>query len=221
MRRLGRLVLLLVVVLLGVGVAAGFWSARTPPAWFKPPAPTEASRERGWTVERRLAEEFSRIRAEQPTWSLRVREEDLNLWLAERLRPWVEHRGAWPESVGRVQVRLAKGRVSLAVELTDLDSVAVLEATPVASKEDGSVTLRWTSAGFGRLRLPWPDARVRGAVLDRVTGGREDLAAFAEVLEGLTIPGAIDLGDGRRVSLLDAEVGEGEAILDLVTAPAD
>lgn len=221
MRRLGRLVLFLVVVLLAVGIAAGFWSARTPPAWFKPPASNEASRERGWTVERRLAEEFSRIRAEQPTWSLRVREEDLNLWLAERLRPWVEHRGAWPESVGRVQVRLAEGRVSLAIELKDLGSVAVLEAAPVASKEDGSVTLRWTSAGFGRLRLPWPDAGVRNAVLDRLTGGREEHAAFAEVLEGLTIPGSIDLGDGRRVSLLDAEVGDGEAILDLVTAPAD
>lgn len=221
MKRVLKSILLVLVVLVGLGVGLGYWSARTPPSWFKPPAASEAVKERGWTVESRLAEEFSKIRAEQPIWGVRVTEDDLNAWLADRLRPWVEHRGAWPEEIGAVQVRLAEGRVGLAVELVDLGSVAVLEAEPVASSEDGSVTLRWTSAGFGRLRVPWPDARVRDAVLGRLLadeGGQVELAAL---LDGLSLPGFIDLPDGRRVSLLEATIGDGEAVLGFVTAPRE
>ncbi|MGA0172512.1 MAG: hypothetical protein ACO3NL_02565, partial [Phycisphaerales bacterium] len=182
MKRLFKLLVLGFFVVLALAIGAGFWSARTPPTWFKPAPPSEAVKERGWTVERRLAEEFSKIRNEEPVWAVRVTEGDLNAWLADRLRPWVEHRGAWPEAIGATQVRLADGKVSLAVELVDLGSVAVLEAEPVASPEDGSVTLRWTSAGFGRLRLPWPDAGIRSAVLDRLLAGEAGSAELSTLL---------------------------------------
>ncbi len=221
MKRLFKLLVLGFFVVLALAIGAGFWSARTPPTWFKPVPPSEAVKERGWTVERRLAEEFSKIRNEEPVWAVRVTEADLNAWLADRLRPWVEHRGAWPEAIGATQVRLADGKVSLAVELVDLGSVAVLEAEPVASPEDGSVTLRWTSAGFGRLRLPWPDAGVRSAVLDRLLAGEAGSAELSALLDGLSLPGAFDLPDGRRVSLLDAEIGDGEAVVGFVTAPRE
>ena len=221
MRRLFKLLVLGFFVALALAIGAGFWSARTPPPWFKPPAASEAVKERGWTVERRLAEAFSKVRTEEPIWAIRVEEADLNAWLADRLRPWVEHRGAWPEEIGAVQVRLAKGRLALAVELVDLGSVAVLEAEPVASKDDGSVTLRWTSAGFGRLRLPWPDARVRDAVLGRLVGDTGGQAELATLLEGISLPGAFDLPDGRRVSLLEASIGDGEAVVGFVTAPRE
>lgn len=221
MRRLVKLLVLGLFVALALAIGAGFWSARTPPAWFKPPVASEAVKERGWTVERRLAEEFSKIRTEDPVWAIRVSEEDLNAWLADRLRPWVEHRGTWPAAIGAAQVRLAEGRLSLAVELVDLGSVAVLEAEPIASPEDGSVPLRWTSAGFGRLRLPWPDARVRDAVLGRLVGDSGGQAELAALLEGLSLPGAFDLPDGRRISLLDAEIGDGEAVVGFVTAPRE
>ena len=138
MKRLFKLLVLGFFVVLALAIGAGFWSARTPPTWFEPVPPSEAVKERGWTVERRLAEEFSKIRNEEPVWAVRVTEGDLNAWLADRLRPWVEHRGAWPEAIGATQVRLADGKVSLAVELVDLGSVAVLEAEPVASPEDGT-----------------------------------------------------------------------------------
>ncbi|MGA0871715.1 MAG: hypothetical protein ACO3SJ_02455 [Phycisphaerales bacterium] len=221
MKRLFKLLVLGFFVVLALAIGAGFWSARTPPTWFKPVPPSEAVKERGWTVERRLAEEFSKIRNEEPVWAVRVTEADLNAWLADRLRPWVEHRGAWPEAIGATQVRLADGKVSLAVELVDLGSVAVLEAEPVASPEDGSVTLRWTSAGFGRLRLPWPDAGVRSAVLDRLLAGEAGSAELSALLDGLSLPGAFDLPDGRRVSLLDAQIGDGEAVVGFVTAPRE
>jgi hypothetical protein len=221
MKRLFKLLVLGFFVVLALAIGAGFWSARTPPTWFKPVPPSEAVKERGWTVERRLAEEFSKIRNEEPVWAIRVTEADLNAWLADRLRPWVEHRGAWPEAIGATQVRLADGKVSLAVELVDLGSVAVLEAEPVASPEDGSVTLRWTSAGFGRLRLPWPDAGVRSAVLDRLLAGEAGSAELSALLDGLSLPGAFDLPDGRRVSLLDAQIGDGEAVVGFVTAPRE
>ena len=120
-----------------------------------------------------------------------------------------------------MQVRLAEGRLSLAVELIDFGSVAVLEAQPVASKEDCSVTLRWTSAGFGRLRLPWPYARVRDAVLGRLVGDTGGQAELAALLEGISLPGAFDLPDGRRVSLLEASIGDGEAVVGFVTAPRE
>jgi len=211
--------LLVFAVLIAVGVAsASWWSSRRTPQWFAPPPPSESRGERAWQVERRFAEEFSKVRADAPLWGLRIRESDLNVWLSDRLRPWVEHRGRWPEQLGDVQVHLTPDTVVLGVELLDLDTVAFLEGVPVEA-EDGSISLRWTAAGIGRLRIPWPEARVRSAILGRFGGG--ELAELEALLEGVSVPGAIPLPDGRVVSVLGGEIGDGEAVLELVTAPGD
>lgn len=188
------------------------------PEWFAPPAATESRGERAWQVEQRFAEEFTKIRRDEPLWGLRIREADLNVWLADRLKPWVEHRGRWPEQLGDVQVRLSPDAVVLGVELLDLDTVAFLEGVPVAG-EDGSISLEWTAAGLGRLRIPWPDRRVRSAILGRIGGG--ELAGFDALLDGVAVPGEIPLPDGRVVSVLGGEIGDGEAVLELVTAPSE
>jgi hypothetical protein len=213
-RRVPTIVLLIVV---GV-VSYLWWTTRSVPAWFTPPEATEARRERAWQVEQRFAEEFSKVRAEAPLWALRVRESDLNTWLADRLRPWAEHRGSWPEQLGDVQVHLSPDTVVLGVELRDLDTVAFLEGVPEEG-EDGSIALRWTAAGIGRLRIPWPERRVRAAILGRLRGG--ELADLEALLDGVSVPGAIGLPDGRVVSVLGGEIGDGEAVLELVTAPGD
>lgn len=212
-----RLATLLVLVVVGVASFV-WWTGHRVPTWFAPPAPTEDRRERAWQVEQRFAEEFTKVRRDEPLWGLRIREADLNTWLADRLKPWIEHRGKWPERLGNVQVRLSPDTVVLGVELLDLDTVAFLEGVPVAG-EDGSISLEWTAAGLGRLRIPWPDRRVRSAILGRIGGG--ELARFDALLDGVAVPGEIPLPDGRVVSVLGGEIGDGEAVLELVTAPGE
>lgn len=207
------------VLLVGVGVASYlWWTSHRTPEWFAPPVPTEARSKRAWQVEQRFAEEFSKIRREEPLWALRVREDDLNSWLADRLKPWVEHRGQWPEQLGDVQVHLSPDAVVLGVELLDLETVAFLEGVPTEG-EDGSIALEWTAAGIGRLRIPWPDRTVRSAILGRLGGG--GLAEFDAMLDAVAVPGAFPLPDGRVVSVLGGELGDGELVLELVTAPGD
>ena len=63
------------------------------------------------------------------------------------------------------------------------------------------------------------------ALLDQLGIVAEPVLASVEagnaVPVSLPLPGAFDLPDGRRVSLLEASIGDGEAVVGFVTAPRE
>ena len=102
--------ILLFAVLLGLGFLA--WASQSAPGWYAPVDPYDPDVSTlAETVEYRVAEELTKVRADEEPWALRVRDEQVNAWLASRLPEWVAHDGGrgWPDEVGG-DVELDKGR---------------------------------------------------------------------------------------------------------------
>jgi hypothetical protein len=202
--------------------------ARRPPAWWQPPPATAETAERGAAIEQALAAAFSRVRPDGEAWTLRLSEDDLNAWLAERLPQWVGSGflGAdpqWPPSLGLVQVHFGEGRVEIAVELLDLGMVARLSAVPAYSREGWG--LEWVDAGIGRIDAGIAGERLRGELVARL-GELVEAEALAGLRRGDgSGPAAVRLegfrlADGRRVRIEGGRLREGELELTLATQDA-
>jgi hypothetical protein len=166
-----------------IAIGGGWLLSYLPPSWYQPPtAGEEHANELAAAVELRLAEELHKIRQEEPVWAVRIREEQINAWLATRMPKWLEHeRGVrWPAVLGSPQVRLEDGRMSVAVPI----AVVAAEGEPavlgdLAGRivtlviqpylEDGELRLTLSDIRIGRLPVPGdPIEKVRKAVGDRL-----------------------------------------------------
>ena len=195
LRRLARMALVAMAVLVPVVAVALTLAIRTP-RWWKPVPRTDATAaDRAAAFEQSLVAEFTRVRPDSPEWAVRIRESDVNDWLGTRLPAWLESRG---EAVPiAVQARFTPGIVRVGADLERV--VAWWQACP---EPDGG-GVRFARAGGGVGRLPVP---LVGAGLDQ-----------ALKPSALAVP--LSLADGRRVSLLDVEVLDGEVRLRLRTDP--
>jgi hypothetical protein len=193
---------LLVVVALAAGLAA---LARRAPAWWQP---TERDASGALDVARALeqgiASETTRVRGPgaQP-WSVRVRAADVNAWLGARLPQWLEHDRSlpWPEGVNRVRVAIDADGLALAADWNGFVVTTRWVVEPGAVGAPATLRAAGTSVGS----LPLPLAAGVGAWFVPELGRPLELRSR--------------LGDGRSVAVVDAEFGDGEAILDCVTAP--
>jgi hypothetical protein len=224
--RVGLFVALVLVILLTAGML-GLWRLTyMAPAWWSPPDPddrqTEALAER---VEYRLAEEAHKIRTEPSPWWIEIKQDQINAWLASRLPDWVahEHGLQWPAEVGRPQVNLNEGGVSVGVDIeTDVGTRYVV-AHLAPRFVDGELSLTLDSVSVGRMRIPGSSV---GSVMDRVrasgTGRFLDdpsVEALIAALEGgQAIDPTLTLNDGRRVRLLDVRCTRGALLLQCRTA---
>jgi len=197
LRRLLRVAAVAAIVLLPIaGVAAML--ALQAPRWWKPVARTDAAAaDRAAAFEQALVAEFTRVRPDAPEWAVRLRESEVNEWLATRLPAWLESRGE-PAPVA-VQARFTPGIVRVGADLRRV--VAWWQGCP----EPAQGGLRLASPGGGVGRLPIP---LVGPGLERDLD--RDLLASP-----------LRLADGRQVRLLDLEVLDGEVRLRLRTEPAD
>jgi hypothetical protein len=196
LRRLVRTTLVAAMVLLPVVVVCVVLAVRTPAWWMPISRQDAAATERGAQLEQSIVAEFTRVRSDAPEWSLRIRDQDANEWLATRLPQWLESRGV--TSPGPVQARFGQGWIRVGVELPQ--AVAWWQGAPRAM--DGGWRVEGLRAGIGRLPLPgtWVTP-----TLD---------------LQRLNAPQPIRLADGRQIRVLDLEVLPGEIRLRLRTEPA-
>ncbi len=143
--------------------------ARRPPAWFAPVEADPRADAAAVSLENRLGADLSARRPADQPWTIEIREDQANAWLAARLRPWLEYEGVrWPEDLGRVAVDLAPGRARLGVEAPAVGGGAVLWA--VARVHHGDEPgLRIASVGLGSAPIPralaegWIDRRLADA----------------------------------------------------------
>ena len=195
-RRTGRFALVMVCALVPLLAAAVVQGLRDP-AWWRPvPRGDAQAADRAAAFEQAIVGEFTRVRADAPEWSVRIREQDVNDWLGTRLPAWLESRG---EPVGgMVQARFNAEGLRVGVALPR--GVAWIRVQPRA--HGGGVHLGDPAGGIGRLRVPFAASTV-------------DLARFREALLK-----PISLADGRVVQVLDIEPLEGELRLRLRTEAA-
>ena len=225
--RVKRLLAVLCLLVLG-GVAALWGMTRMPPHWYQPPlAGDMQALELADRVEFRLLEEFQKIRPDPEPWKLRVREEQLNAWLATKLQDWIAHQEnlIWPEDLDMPQIRFEPEGISLAVAVESLgpSKIIVTRIMPRFEGEELRVTVNRFS--LGRLNIPGKPVERIASLIDEYIASAEidDPVAFLflRMLRGdEQIDPVLDLADSRRVRLTNLELENGSIILTAKTLAA-
>ncbi len=226
--------LIVVVTLAGtVAIAAGlWWMSWMAPAWWVEPDPfDERLIDLAGLVEKRLAQETHRKRDAGAAWTIRLREQQLNAWLATRLRPWVAHHGSngdepidWPPAVGPPQVRLSEEGVSVAVEMATGGRSRFVEAHATPSLSGGSLHLNLKGTRLGRVPVPRKPVgqvlRLLGTVTPAAFVEHPMLKHLVQIADGREpIDPTLTLADGRTVRLTAIRCGKGFLDLTLETLP--
>lgn len=222
-KRLRRAFLALIFVALVFGGV--WWLAQSKPAWYNPP---DASREEivvfADRVEYRLVEEMQKIRPVEDSWRLRIREEQVNAWLATRLSRWMRHDAnvEWPASLGTPQVLFREQDLSLAIPLGTGDDGTerhIIVASVRPEVVDGGLEAKLTSVGMGRITLPGSPVHRLASLIDKHLVEEDerfhslvqtalDVLAGDELLDPI-----IRLADDRCVEMLEIRLEQGAFVV--------
>ena len=209
-----------VVVFAALGGAALFLWRMTyvAPTWYAPPdSHDQQVAALADKVEQRMLEEAQKIREQSDRWTLKVREPQINAWLAARLPQWIEHEqhGQWPEQFGTPQVKIDPQGISLALPLrTALGSrprVIVARIRPQII--DGHLKLQIDRLALGRVILPGePLANLLRTLEPAVPALAKD-QKFRKALDIFSGQRMVDpvtrLADHRRLRLISFQLGDG------------
>ncbi len=222
-----RIVLRILLVLLVLAIAGAWWTwrqSRVAPSWYAPPDPADrtvvALAEQ---VEYGIVETFHKLRPAGEPWTVRIREEQINAWLAARMPEWIAHDEslAWPEELSVPQVHIGPAGLDLAVEVARQGRPYVVVTRLDPRISDGRIHLEMERVGVGRVTVPGAPATKVMEIIERLAPGgvidapvaqqllglfREDDAAAAGDGDGAA---RFDLSDGRRVELLAITLSEG------------
>ena len=193
------------------------------PGWFDPAeADDPDALARGEQVEFRLVEEFQLIRPDSTAWRLRIRDRDVNAWLATRLIPWLRHERdlEWPPDWSRPQVRFAADGVRVAARVRDLwGRDRVVSWGLRVHIRDGVLSVEPGTIHLGRLPLPFVHRRVESMLRDAVTETQEE--AFGRMLDLVlgtsSVEAIIPLVDSREVVVSGIEMEAGAIVIDART----
>ncbi len=168
-------------------------------------------------LEDRVTEHTSNIRGQEP-WTMQLRIDEANTWLAQRLRPWARSLNQpIPPQVGRTAVWTKADRIYLGteVEINGVQQVISFGVVP-SINEAGQLVLKLGSVRAGKLPVPIQ------ALIDRL-GLRTDpryaeaLPYIEQAVEGIVLePARID---SRQVRITAIDVGEEAITLTLITEP--
>lgn len=217
---------LVTTVLVCAGAAVLWRLVHAEPVWYQPPIITKETEDFAGVVEYRIIEEAQTIRPADEKWKLRIREDQINAWLATRLIPWIEHEPTmyWPEGLAPPQVHLSKRGIDVGIEIVFEGSHHVVVARILPRVTEEGVAIDLQRIGAGRLLLPGdPAERVREVVEDlrndeNITSEIETfLTQMAEGGEALARE--IELADDRRLRLMDLQLDEGFIDLTFRTLP--
>jgi hypothetical protein len=144
------------ILTLIVGVVA--WLSLQPQSWYDPPdfnEPEIASL--ADLAERRMNEEFHKVRPVDEVWHLRITEDAVNAWLSGRLEGWLTHdqQIEMPKEVHDPQIHITKEGVWLAANI----EVEGNTPRPLAIElwiwiEDGTMFAEPISVRLGRMPVP-------------------------------------------------------------------
>ncbi len=195
--------------------------ALSAPSWYHPPdAHDPAISQLADDVEYRLVEEVHRPRSEPFT--LRLREEQANAWLAARLPRWIAGRNLkWPDALGTPQVRLTEDSIELACGVRAASGSQVLVAHLKPRMEQDRLILAVTGITLGRIpmRITSADALMHllppdqqselieselGVLLSDAMGG------------GAALEPIVTLSDGRLARIEAIDAGSGHVDLTLL-----
>ena len=187
-----------------VGVVA--WLSLQPQSWYNPPdfnEPEIASL--ADLAERRMNEEFHKVRPADEVWHLRITEDAVNAWLSGRLEGWLTHdqQIEMPKEVHDPQIHVTKEGVWLAANI----EIEGNTPRPLAIElwvwiEDGTMFAEPISVRLGRVPVPL-------SIFESV------MTELKEEMRG--IDAITPLRDDREVHILEIELEESSFVLTCQT----
>jgi len=208
-RRIGRR-LAVVLILLGL---FGLWLVvriSAEPSWWQPPdASDEAVVELGHGTEMDVIAAVHRIRtAVDPVWHYRLRNENMNAWLAVNLPRWFEHHEGrpWPDNISLPLVSARTSGFNIGLKLPEQIGTKILAVRVLPTfEEDGRLRLHLDRVALGRVSVPGAAAE---ALLNLAREAfhhdaeARDVDRIAAILFGeQTVSPILRLNDGRVVRL--------------------
>ena len=192
------------ILTLIVGVVA--WLSLQPQSWYDPPdfnEPEIASL--ADLAERRMNEEFHKVRPADVVWHLRITEDAVNAWLSGRLEGWLTHdqQIEMPKEVHDPQIHVTKEGVWLAANI----EIEGNTPRPLAIElwvwiEDGTMFAEPISVRLGRVPVPL-------SIFESV------MTELKEEMRG--IDAITPLKDVREVHILGIELEENAFVLTCQT----
>ena len=192
------------ILTLIVGVVA--WLSLQPQSWYDPPdfnEPEIASL--ADLAERRMNEEFHKVRPADVVWHLRITEDAVNAWLSGRLEGWLTHdqQIEMPKEVHDPQIHVTKEGVWLAANI----EIEGNTPRPLAIElwvwiEDGTMFAEPISVRLGRVPVPL-------SIFESV------MTELKEEMRG--IDAITPLMDDREVHILEIELEESAFVLTCQT----
>lgn len=241
LRRLLKVLGAIVVVFIlaaGIGMFYSWRLANQAPEWWHPVNPSDPAVDRAArSVENTITDQLHRARpaptngAAPSTWTITIKDDEANAWLAARLKEWMLNRHdslSWPAGASEPQVSFQDGIAMLGLEFTDPRSSKqrVVAAGLAPQIDEQGLWLRLESFSIGRLMLPGSAATEAGSMLeDRLPASvkeNPDAKAFIEALSGkrpLVREAIMKLSDGRRVQLMRITPRAGELEIECRTLP--
>ena len=192
------------ILALVVGVVA--WLSLQPQSWYNPQdfnEPKIASL--ADLAERRMNEEFHKVRPADEVWHLRITEDAVNAWLSGRLEGWLTHdqQIEMPKEVHDPQIHVTKEGVWLAANI----EIEGNTPRPLAIElwvwiEDGTMFAEPISVRLGRVPVPL-------SIFESV------MTELKEEMRG--IDAITPLKDVREVHILGIELEENAFVLTCQT----
>ena len=192
------------ILALVVGVVA--WLSLQPQSWYNPPdfnEPEIASL--ADLAERRMNEEFHKVRPADEVWHLRITEDAVNAWLSGRLEGWLTHdqQIEMPKEVHDPQIHVTKEGVWLAANI----EIEGNTPRPLAIEfwvwiEEGTMFAEPISVRLGRVPVPL-------SIFESV------MTELKEEMRG--IDAITPLMDDREVHIIEIELEESAFVLTCQT----
>lgn len=217
---------MIVLLLLGVVAGWGWWAIESDPRWWAPPSRADASvRESGGRTEMFVLEQLHKIREPDDAWRFRLRNEDMNAWLAANLPGWMEHETGepWPDGVSVPQVSAGLDGLHVGIQVMDRLGGRVLTLRVTPTIDEGQLRLVTDRVAIGRLAIPGFAAdrvlsALRGALGEEVE--EDDLTFLTDLFFGRqTIEPVIELADGRMVEVFAVELEPDGVLFTCRTRP--
>ena len=192
------------ILALIIGVVA--WLSLQPLPWHDPPdySDTEIT-SLADLAERRMNEEFHKIRPTDEVWHLRITADAVNAWLSGRLEGWLTHdqQLKMPEEVHGPQIHITNEGIWLAANI-EIDGAT---PRPLAVElwiwiEDGVMYVEPISVRLGRIPVP-------------LTFFESVMTELRENVRG--VEAVVPLMDDREVHILGIELEESAFVLTCQT----
>lgn len=215
----------ILILILGVATAIVWQLTRESPKWWSPVDLNDPNVSiEAEQFEYKLIEQTHKIRPKSEPWAIRIYDEHINAWLADRLSAWLTHDQdlSWPENMSLPQVRLSKDKITVAVQITDESRSRVVSLELEPQMIDDALLLRIEGISLGRLSLPGkPVGQVVSWLNDAAPEGYFDDLRVRQMLdlllEGSAIEPIFSLSDGRKIRLVSIACEEGAIVLQCLT----